>query len=757
MKWLLFLLIYSSQLLAVEITRKDFCLEYAAGTGPQAVRTELLTRNIKIEDEINPHLLGVLAGIFREYQFYGPLKIKLADSEGPKKAWVTGVGKDKTLWLAKNASDLVLGVEIEKVVNKVCNDKSDKVHELSISWTNTVYEQILRNLIEPKSITRRFIQVSGWQMESPASDPDHLLEQPFRDEEVVTIVKQFIDLPYEVLRAFGIQYMARAKVGRNVKGAAGIYYPEKKKILLTDGAFFSGGDIYGEGTVLHEFGHAWWFMQTGRLQETFSNISWKRDGKDWMKKGRGIEGFVSEYATKDPVEDFAESFSAFVHEPEKIIDVAKMKFLFLRQYVFKDITYFSTVAENAKVFVDSQTTDKKPPYLDDKIKKCLKFEKVSLLKEKITIKATLGCVWDIMSGPDEMVLGLEHKTEKDSRILISIKPIEGRKLGEPWVLEGEGSELAEKLITGEYLVKTLGLIDKAGNRDFLKEDNMPSIFIAGGMGSVQPPKEELNWSLVKFSPIDPSNGHLGYLLELPIKHLSTLRSILMSWYHQSTQEESTHYISSRYLKSNPGENLKMEVYFSKFHHPGSLVLSNMRIHYEGSSTTKPYTDEYPVPKGEKAPTHIVTSGEDLRGDLDVNAMKLSAFEGDNSDGGKWNIKMKIPLKRDSRMEFSIWVRVRTPSGSNLSFLISESSLERKGDKFFQENGKDWLEANLPLKIHPERGSYIFESLEITTSPIRDRANPDNLDSLKFIRRIKLLERGIKKEFKVRPDESLDLM
>jgi hypothetical protein len=50
--------------------------------------------------------------------------------------------------------------------------------------------------------------------------------------------------------------------------------------------------------------------------------------------------------------------------------------------------------------------------------------------------------------------------------------------------------------------------------------------------------------------------------------------------------------------------------------------------------------------------------------------------------------------------------------------------------------------------------YLIESVELETSPIRKGSRAVNLDQAKFIKRIKLLERGIRKEFKVTPDEQL---
>lgn len=749
-----------TQTWALEISHKDFCLQYATGMGEKAVRTELLTRRIKVDEGVNPHLLGVLVGIFREYQFYGPLKIKLDDSSGPRKAWVTGTGEERTLWLARNSADLLLGVEIEKVATKVCQGDPTKTHNVSLSWTNTVYEQVMRTLIPASSIMKQFQEKSGWALTSPPSDADLPLEQPFRDEEIVTITKQFIDLPHQVLRGFELKYLARARVGRSIDNAAGIYYIPKKKILFTDLAFYSSAEMYGEGTVLHEFGHAWWFGQNDYFHKMFSQISWELEGPKWQKRGVGLGGFLSLYASTSPEEDFAESFSAYINQPEKIKDVAFEKFRFLRKHVFQDVTYFSTVAENAKVFIDSQTTDKKAPILTDLMRKCLKFTLLPVEDGKIKVRARLSCVWDVMSGPDEINVYLEHRQHKKSQMYVTMKPLP-RKAGEDWVLEGEGDADFAKVVKGEYWVPQLGLRDKAGNVDYISGSEGPFLTIDGGMGTGQPAKPSLNWSLIRLKPIAPVNGHPGYEIELPVPHQENLGSIHFNWYHKTTQEKTAHVIgferSSEGSSQTGDATVKGIVYFSKHHMAGDLQLSSLTMFYKGSATSIPYDDEYVFASSDREIVHRATSTKDLRGDVDVNRMELAALEGPNNEGGKWSIRMRIPITSSKETEFSLSMWVRAPSGNRLYFSAYESGLAREGHRVYEEGGKMWLEAILPLKIHPERGEYIFESIEIENKLVRDRSDPSPLDLIKFSRKIKLLERGIRKEFKITPSERLDIM
>src|SRR5690606_13983111 len=126
---------------------------------------------------------------------------------------------------------------------------------------------------------------------------------------------------------------------------------------------FNSGDIYGEDTLLHEMAHALWSGLNEPLKRSFSNISWNDQMGRWSPKLQNSKGFISNYAMTSPEEDFAESFSAFIHQPEKLRAEADKKYQWFRSNLFLDTEYFSFVHDSAKVYVPSEKPDVKKPWL----------------------------------------------------------------------------------------------------------------------------------------------------------------------------------------------------------------------------------------------------------------------------------------------------------------------------------------------------------------------------------------------------------
>src|SRR5690606_26457162 len=111
-------------------------------------------------------------------------------------------------------------------------------------------------------------------------------------------------------------------------------------------------------------GHAYWFGISEATRNKFSAISWEQKGDKWERRSVNSDGFITEYSMKSPEEDFAEHFSAFMHQPELLNRRAARKMRFLEDDVFVDVSFFTTVAENAKIKIDSPTPDTRDPWLD---------------------------------------------------------------------------------------------------------------------------------------------------------------------------------------------------------------------------------------------------------------------------------------------------------------------------------------------------------------------------------------------------------
>ena len=96
---------------------------------------------------------------------------------------------------------------------------------------------------------------------------------------------------------------------------------------------------YQQATVIHEIAHA---LSKERLQlielseEWLTLSTWKNPeaAKKNASRGAQTSDFVSHYASRNPREDFAESFLAYVISPKLLKQQNMAKYLFLRDRVF---------------------------------------------------------------------------------------------------------------------------------------------------------------------------------------------------------------------------------------------------------------------------------------------------------------------------------------------------------------------------------------------------------------------------------------
>jgi hypothetical protein len=79
-------------------------------------------------------------------------------------------------------------------------------------------------------------------------------------------------------------------------------------------------------TLYHEVGHYVYFFTIDSHQR-----------KEWATQLHHKTGFVSDYASKNAAEDFAECYSYFINEPEKLMSYSA-KYYFIKTQVFNNKT-----------------------------------------------------------------------------------------------------------------------------------------------------------------------------------------------------------------------------------------------------------------------------------------------------------------------------------------------------------------------------------------------------------------------------------
>ena len=173
----------------------------------------------------------------------------------------------------------------------------------------------------------------------------HLSEEEgiakFTRKELLTILGALQILPKESLKGI--------KFGRHMKRI------KKDKGTTIANATVHLFNLWGEigerekiTTIIHELGHVFSHhlsSESTDLSErwaSFSKWEWDRSSLFDVYSARHdftMTNFVSWYAERNPVEDFAESFTAYILNPAYLRNISEEKYLFMRDNVFGGIEY----------------------------------------------------------------------------------------------------------------------------------------------------------------------------------------------------------------------------------------------------------------------------------------------------------------------------------------------------------------------------------------------------------------------------------
>ena len=763
--WLIWILLFTPAVSeAITIGRTTFC------SSAETSRNYRSKTNFRVEG-LTPHpsLISTVSYLIDQYQVPGPLVLHFTNEVGPRKVWSSETNGEKHLYFAKNAVDLLLGIEIEKVAKEVCAPGWSGEKTFEVVYTNTVLEQFLRNANTREGLERYIRNKTGWVLRGKPGDSHYDQEQDFRKEELVTLIKQIVDLPPEVISNFKLRRLCRYRMGARlpVASAKALYFRGEQLLLIGDEALMDDGiDLYGEGTVLHEFGHSYWYGISPSTRDSFVEISWRKKGSQWELKKQGSEGFISDYAMTKPEEDFAEHFSGFVHQPEYLKRTAPAKDSFFKREVFKDTSYFSTVAPNAKVHVASANPDTKNPWLDRSYAESYSASKRVLdpgtgaTEVSVTVKGAR----DDLSGIAKILFTLEHEKNPEYRVFVDLFP-ETAPDGST-TLKGVVVTDPRKIAKGLYRPTTLGLRDLAGNREYYKGGGLPGLELSGDLSAEALVKENVDFGKIHIESAPPIQGYPGVRVTLPYFFREGVDSIHTTWEFPDLEGKTTHVCSFRdRVRSNevpcvsdatPGKPIQLLLYFHKQYPSSTIRLASFLIRFAGTGGFGKSDLSYAIPVGTlQAVSRIDTRETRLRQmDLGVNGMTLRSVSAPNKEGGDQNIEFKIPLLNRSAGEFYIYATVRSPTGARISRVISETNL--KPDYVIQREGsQEFLVFNMELKKNPENGEYLVEGFELKTKYENEQPRnprlPLDLNELST-QKIKLLERGIRKSFTIKDEK-----
>ncbi|MBY0555390.1 hypothetical protein K2P97_12730 [bacterium] len=749
---ILFFLILSQPTYAETINRSVFC----AGTNPSVVGTELVTKlkTQKISysgSKIQWALLNYISNIFEEFKISGPVALFFKNEPGPKKLSRTDTPSGPVIFVTADAEDMLFGPQLAKYRLQACSDKAPKGDiQFVVSFSNTVFEQLLRALANKDQVSAHLTKKTGWQILNVSSP----IERPFRLEELITIEKQIIDIPPDVFKKLQIKQLARQQYGAKlpIETASAMYFVKEQKILFADSAFIDNVEIYGEGTVLHEMGHAYWYGQQESFKDEFIDISWKKFAGSHVLKNKFSTGFVSEYAMKSPEEDFAEHFSAFINQPEWLKTKAPSKFAFFKKQIFPDVEYFTNSAANAKIYVESENPDTKPPWLGRDLKSLFTQKSTADDKTQSPYKVSLRIddARDDISGFDKILVTLEHIEDSNSKVFFNLAPTGADNTNTP--LEGETEVDPDKIPDGAYHVSTIALTDRAKNTTYYKTNDIPNIYLKGNLGAKKRTKPYIDLAKIKINPQPAYEGHQGVEIVIPTPHQQGLNSVHLNWDikamdHPTVNVCAGHSTQNCFLSSPGDPEIKIRSYFWKEYAAGTINLTHLTFIYDADKVYGKETFRFPITQ-QIGFSHNTGRSKASLLDLNVNQMKLAVEKGQNKNGGDTSINFSLPITEVEYDDYNIMVAIMNPSGKRILHIATKNN-----SKIVAGN----IVFNFPLFINQEQGEYIIESFEVKTEFKRPQSIAILMDLGHAANiKIKLKERGIRKTFRIKDDRSVVL-
>ncbi len=547
-----------------------------------------------------------------------------------------------------------------------------------------------------------------------AAIPERDRERQFTKRESLMLMKAFMDLPPEIVQAMKLK-----KVGRMAPGlrspsdpdAAGTYNPITQTILLTDLAFGETSGHQGDGTFYHELGHAYWAAMEPKIKTAFIDLSWRldTDGKTYRRID-GFNQFVSEYAQKDEGEDFAESFSAYVNDPQNLMRTAPIKYLFLRDQVFKTVEYRLDGNQKVKIQIESKMPDTLPPYMTGSLKSgtAIALSRMPLDHEgndtRIRVNIDRSLI-DDLSGIDQVYFQFIH--DHDPSVFALKVGISDRTpvLSGPLVIEGAMN--SKKMASGFYHLSMASFEDQAGNEHRLGQESDLGFDFAGVNDSVQGPKPAnpltervLNETVFRETSRDTTA--VKGTVTLPMPHPTNLNLLYLTWWHPGMEVSITQLATQELLLSKPGDPaIVLTTNLPNTLDRGRLELRSVRLRLDATATSAP--DAFSESFDESSRPTVTLDGKQgfsaIR--LDLNRLSLRAKD---EAGGEKTVTVRVPISNLGAAD--------KIAGEGI--LVSPSGLEFKTTdvSVIRANGQSFVEYEFRLGAYREEGSYRITDLSV---------------------------------------------
>ena len=419
-----------------------------------------------------------------------PIHLHASPKSGAKKVWRKDQDRVSIdLFLALNAGDGLYskGASAPRGL-------PDGRTEVTIDYTSDLYLQLIDALYPTPDLQRTLLETYHIATDcTGVNDPC----DSFKKREFISILGILQDLPIALRQNLRLNRMIRLPDGVSNLGSLNAVADYSNGVIrVTSGAFNTDGDRLGEGTLVHEMGHALWVALPYSLRQKFIDLSWMVDPATGMVILKsGSRNFVSEYSLKMPEEDFAEHFSAYFNEPELLKSHALSKWEWLKTNIFIDTEYVSTGAANAKIRVSAVTPDITPPrFLREPAKSIEVTTQVQGAQVMVRVRI-VGLVDDV-SGFQEAELdfsSIEKKGVGEEGLRVQVLANETRQ-DEPDVYVLNKTFDRSKLGAKKLYLGTVRLQDRAGNWDYVFLQNSGLSMELQGTAS----SEELEKNTLKY-------------------------------------------------------------------------------------------------------------------------------------------------------------------------------------------------------------------------------------------------------------------
>ncbi len=439
--------------------------------------------------------------------------------------------------------------------------ESAHLTRLIVNFNNTLFEQLTEAIADERSIQRLIERTYNVRLTAPPKDRHHDVAYSFARDELVILLKLLTDLSKPVVRAMSLRQMVRLRPGYVIKkdeislpeevvdqsGVVAAYYDANTETIYFADAAFKNGRFLGEGTVLHDLGHALWKELDLRLKEEFIGLSWewpeesgatlwdiyrgtgRKGGPKWeLRAGIRPTDFVSmdprqegelrddPYSMTNPAEDFAEHFAAYVRRPEllktqtsEIEAETSKKYDYFRQRIFPRTRYETGgYRHHSTHLMTDEEPDERGPYLMGKVEDAVNITVEVNEKEDayLDFVCTVSGIFDDLSGVAWICLELRSPMGLPGRRGLekfSLSKDSDCMDEEQGIYRSCRTKLRRDFRESEYEIVTFFAGDMSGKKSYFDTSGLQNIFVPGTYEpKIEPIEEDPREPRPKEHPLD---------------------------------------------------------------------------------------------------------------------------------------------------------------------------------------------------------------------------------------------------------------